>query len=159
MNSGLNHQLLFMLKLNSKMKKYIFLLATLFVLKLTSQNKQILYDFANLPQTLLLNPAQEMPNKFHIGIPILSGVSAELGISGFTLRDIFGVDDININDKVSSVLNNISSNDFVKSHVQLEVLNIGFKLDEKNYLSFGFYEEVDIISYFPDDVLTLFCLW
>ena len=83
------------------MKKLLLLLFILFSFKMFSQNKQVLYDFAELPQTLLLNPGAETNYKFHVGVPLLSGFSAEFGSTGFTVSDLFAVDNRPINDKVS----------------------------------------------------------
>ncbi|WP_298780609.1 DUF5723 family protein [uncultured Polaribacter sp.] len=123
-------------------------------MKTFSQNKQVLYDFAGLPQTLLLNPGAETNFKYHVGIPLLSGVSFDFGSSQFVLSDLFAVDNIDINDKVASVLNSIDERDYLKINTQIEVLNFGFRLNNKTYLSAGFYEELDAIGYYPKDVLT-----
>ena len=120
-----------------------------------SQNKQVLYDFAELPQTLLLNPGAETNYKFHIGVPLLSGVSTEVGTTGFVLTDLFLSDNRSINDKVTDVLTSLKSGDYIKFNSQIEVLNGGFRYNDKMYFSFGFYEEIDAIAYFPKDVITL----
>ena len=120
-----------------------------------SQNKQVLYDFAGLPQTLLLNPGLEIDYKFHIGVPLLSGFSSEIGSTGFSLSEIFAVNNNTINDKISTVLNKIDANDYLKVNTQIEVFSAGFRFDKKTYVSFGFYQELDAIGYAPEDALTL----
>lgn len=122
----------------------------------SAQNQQVLYDFAELPQTLLLNPAAETNYKFHFGVPLLSGFSIGYGSSQAVLTDVFAVDNVNINDKISTMLNSLTSRDFVKFNSQIEVFNGGFRVDEDTYISFGFYEEIDAISYVPKDLITLF---
>lgn len=120
-----------------------------------SQNKQVLYDFAGLPQTLLLNPGLETDYKFHIGVPLLSGFSSEIGSTGFSLSEIFAVNNNTINDKISAVLNKIDANDYLKVNTQIEVFSAGFRFDKKTYVSFGFYQELDAIGYLPKDAFTL----
>ena len=120
-----------------------------------SQNKQVLYDFAGLPQTLLLNPGLETDYKFHIGMPLLSGISSEIKSTGFSLSEIFSVNNNTINDKISAVLNKIDANDYLKVNTQIEVFSAGFRFDKKTYVSFGFYQELDAIGYLPKDALTL----
>jgi len=120
-----------------------------------SQNKQVLYDFAGLPQTLLLNPGLETDYKFHIGVPLLSGISSEIKSTGFSLSEIFSVNNNTINDKISAVLNKIDANDYLKVNTQIEVFSAGFRFDKKTYVSFGFYQELDAIGYLPKDALTL----
>lgn len=137
------------------MKKILYLLL-LVASQIVAQNKQILYNFAELPQTLLLNPALESNYNYHAGIPLLSGISSEIGSSGIVLTDLFAVDGRNINDRISSILTRISPRDFIKNHTQIEILNAGFRLDEKHYISFGFYQEIDAIGYVPRDFLLFF---
>lgn len=138
------------------MKNIFFFLLIFSVAEFVSQNKQVLYDFAELPQTLLLNPGAETNYKFHTGVPLLSGLSMDFGSSGAVLTDVFALDNKNINDKISTVLNALTTRDFLKINTQVEVLNLGFRVDYKTYLSFGFYEEIDAIGYYPKDGITLF---
>ena len=120
-----------------------------------SQNKQVLYDFAGLPQTLLLNPGLETDYKFHIGVPLLSGISSEIKSTGFSLSEIFAVNNNSITNKISAVLNKIDADDYLKVNTQIEVFSAGFRFDKKTYISFGFYQELDAIGYLPKDALTL----
>jgi hypothetical protein len=120
-----------------------------------SQNKQVLYNFAGLPQTLLLNPGSEVNYDFHVGIPLFSGVSAEIGSSGFALSDVFAKDGLDINNKISTVINSLTTQDYLKVYSQIEVLSGGFRVDHKTYLSFGFYTEIDAFGHYPKDVFTL----
>ena len=138
-----------------KMKKILPLLFILFTVKMYSQNKQLLYNFAELPQTLLLNPGAETNYKFHVGIPLLSGFSSEFGSTGATVSDLFTVDNRPINDKVSDIFNKLTRKDHIKINTQIEILTAGFRYDDKNYFSFGFYEEIDAIIYFPKDPVNL----
>ncbi|PQB06164.1 hypothetical protein BST83_02420 [Polaribacter filamentus] len=138
------------------MKKFLFFILVLSVVKISAQNKQVLYDFAELPQTLLLNPGAETNYKFHFGMPFLSGFSIAYGSSDVVLTDIFALDNKNIKDKISTMLNSLSSRYFVKFNSQIEIFNGGFRGDENTYFSFGFYQEIDAITYFPKDFITLF---
>lgn len=137
------------------MKKIVFFLMILCACNLSSQNKQVLYNFAEIPQTLLLNPATEVNYKFHFGLPLLSGFSLEIGSSGFVLSDLFSADTRTFNDKLSSVLSSLDAKDFIKMNTQIEIFNGGFRINDEVYLSFGFYEEIDGIGYYPKDIFTL----
>jgi len=123
--------------------------------KTYSQNKQLLYGFAEIPQTLLLNPGAETNYKFHAGLPLLSGFSSEFGATGFTITDLFTIDNRSINNKVSEVLNKLTAKDHINFNTQIEILNAGFRFNDKNYVSFGFYQEIDAIIYIPKDPLNL----
>jgi hypothetical protein len=137
------------------MKNFLVFLLILFFNKATTQNKQVLYNFAELPQTFLLNPASKTNYNAHIGVPFLSALSFEVGFSGFVLSDVFANDGIDINDKISNVLNRLTTRDYIKVNSQVEVLSGGFRLDNKTYFSFGFYTEIDAFGYYPKDVFTL----
>lgn len=137
------------------MKKHVFFLLIFLGFKLVAQNRQVLYNFAELPQASLLNPAIKTNYKFHIGIPLLSGLSAQIGNSGFVLTDIFADDNKNINDKISLVLNNLKAEDIGMVNTQIEVLNGGFRFNNKIYFSFGFYQEIDGNGNFPVDFFRL----
>jgi hypothetical protein len=137
------------------MKKLVLIFVLLLTVNIFSQNKQVLYDFAGLPQTLLLNPGLETNLKFHIGLPLLSGFSAEVASTGFSVADIFAINSRTITDRVHTVLNSINSSDYLKINSQIEVFSAGFRFDQKTYISFGFYEELDAIGYAPKDILSL----
>ncbi|APZ45077.1 hypothetical protein BW723_01655 [Polaribacter reichenbachii] len=138
------------------MKKIIFLLFIVWLQKTVAQNRQILYNFAELPQTQLLNPAAETNYKFYVGIPLLSGFSTDVGSTGLVLTDLFAKDNIDINDKISAAFSKLSTEDFVKINTQIEVFSGGYRLNDKINFSFGFYEEVDGIGYFAKDVYDLY---
>jgi len=132
-------------------------LVVLFVSSLSyAQNKQILYDFAGLPQTLLLNPGAEVNNKFYVGVPLLSQISMQGSFSGFSAYDIFADDGIHINDKIRAAVNNFGNAEIAVFNEQIEVFSGGFKLKNNSYLSFGIYQELDFLAKVPKDVVDLF---
>ena len=137
------------------MKKIVLLIFLIATVSLKSQQK-LAFSFAESPQTLLLNPGAETNFRSHYGIPMLSNFSFDLGITGFTLNDLFSNDSRAFKTRFEAVLNKINSTDYVSFNTQVEVLNVGFRLDKKTYLSFGFYEELDFISYMPKDFIELF---
>ena len=121
-----------------------------------SQNKQVLYDFSELPQTLLLNPGAEINNKFYVGLPLLSQVSIQGGFTGFSVYDIFADDGVDINDKIRAAINDFGKSEFIGVNQQLDVFNAGFRLKNNNYLSFGYYQELDLLAKIPRDLVDLF---
>ena len=124
---------------------------------LHSQNKQLLFGFKDIPQTLMINPGSEVIFEKHVGFPMLSGFSLEIGSNGFTTYDLFADDGIHINDKLRNLIFNLNPKDHVAINQQLEIFNIGFRLkNEKDYLSFGIYQEFDFINYHPKDAAILF---
>jgi hypothetical protein len=121
-----------------------------------AQNKQVLYDFAGLPQTLLLNPGAEVGQKFHFGMPLFSQLNVQGGFTGFSTYHIFVDNGIDINDKIKKAVNNFGKTEFVAINQQLEVFNGGFRLPNNDYLSFGYYQEFDFLAKIPRDFVDLY---
>ena len=136
------------------MKKYILFLILAITTSINSQ-QQLSFSFGEIPQNLLLNPGAETNFRSHYGIPVLSNFSFTAGFTGFTLADLFSNDSRDFNLKFEEVLNNIDSDDYININTVIEVLSAGFRIDDKTYVSFGFYEELDIITYLPKDISEL----
>ena len=136
------------------MKKYILF----FILAITSSinaQQQLSFSFGEIPQNLMLNPGAETNFKSHYGIPVFSNLSFKAGFTGFTLADLFSNDSRDFNLKFEEVLNKIDSDDYININTVVEVLSAGLRIDDKTYVSFGFYEELDLITYFPKDITEL----
>lgn len=138
----------------------IYLIALLFFCILSfSQNKQLLYNFTAVPQSLMINPGADVTYKYYFGVPMLSGVSLQVGSSGFSAYDLFANNGIDFNTKLRDVVYNASRNDIVTVNEQIEIFSGGFKLgdwmENKGYVSFGLYQEFDFISYIPKDIAIL----
>ncbi len=135
------------------MKNIFLLLFIIIATNIFSQNKQVLYNFANLPQTLLNNPGADIKYNSHIGIPLFSNFSIETGTSGILVSDLFAVNSKPINTKVLEAVNKLSYNDDVKVNFQIDVFNFGYRYGKKNYFSIGFYEEIDLLVHLPKDAI------
>ena len=123
-----------------------------------AQNKQLLYDFQEIPQALLLNPGMQTAYKWHAGIPLLSGIAFQAGTSGISVNDIFANDGLDINDKVRDrAINGLSIRDEISGVYQIEVFYGGFRGRDRpeNYFSFGMYNEGVGINYWPRDLAIL----
>jgi len=125
---------------------------------LCAQNKQLLYDFNEIPQSLMLNPGVKTSEKWHVGIPVLSGLSFQAGTSGVTVNDLFADDGIDFTTKVRErVLDAMTRKDDFSSTSQIEGFYVGFRGRNRpdDYYSFGMYGETDIIVYWPKDLALL----
>lgn len=118
-----------------------------------SQNQQILYDFDEIPQTLMLNPGSDYSHDIYIGVPFLSGISGHGGVTNLTLYDIFSDDGRSINDKIRDKVYGLQNDDSFILNEKIEVFNAGFKFKEDNFFSFGFYEELDFTFYYPREIV------
>ncbi len=95
-----------------------------------SQNKQLLYNFTSVPQSMLTNPGSDVNYNWFVGIPLLSGFSANVGSSSFSVYDLFANNGVDFNTKLRNVVFSTSRNDKVVMNEQLEVFSGGFKLGD-----------------------------
>ena len=136
------------------MKKLVLLVIFAVSISCFSQNKQILYNFTSVPQSMLINPGSDVKYNWFIGIPLFSGFSTNVGSSGFSAFDLFANNGIDFNAKLRNVVFSTSRNDKVSINQQLEIFSGGFKLGDwqkDSYFSFGMYQELDLFSYVPKD--------
>ncbi|MBT0606609.1 DUF5723 family protein [Aequorivita echinoideorum] len=119
------------------------------------QNKQILYGFDEIPQSLMLNPGGKVSQRAHFGIPLLSQIHLNIGSSGVTVFDIFGESSVDINTRIRDKIFEMKNTDFFTATQQLEIFNLGWRAKNGIYFSGGIYQEFDFISYFPRDLAIL----
>ncbi|MGJ8734153.1 MAG: DUF5723 family protein [Cellulophaga sp.] len=123
-----------------------------------AQNKQLMYDFKEVPQSILLNPGIETGLGMYVGVPLLSGISFQAGSSGASVNDFFANDGLDINDKIRErALYGMKPTDELSGSFQVEILNVGFrsKKNPDNFYSFGIYTEGDAIGYWFKDYAIL----
>ncbi|KIA82481.1 DUF5723 family protein [Flavobacterium sp. AED] len=140
------------------MRKIIFLFVLFISFKSISQNKQILYNFTSIPQSLMTNPGSDVKYKGYFGVPLLSGISANVGSSGFSAYDLFANDGVDFNVKLRNVVFSTTRKDKATINEQIELFNGGFKVGDwqsNSYISFGMYQEFDFLSYMPKDLAIL----
>ncbi|CAM2994666.1 DUF5723 family protein [Flavobacterium frigoris] len=139
-------------------KVYLFLMVFI-AAGCFSQNKQILYNFTTVPQSLMTNPGADVSYKFYFGVPLLSGISGNVGSTSFSAYDLFADNGVDFNTKLLNVVHRSSQNDKLVFNEQLEVFSGGFKLgdwlENKGYISFGMYQEFDFMMFMPKDVAIL----
>ena len=136
------------------MRKFHLFLLSVFQLSCFAQNKELLYNFTAIPQSSLVNPGADVAYKFYFGVPVLSGISANLGSSSFSAYDLFANNGVDFNDKVRNVINRSSAKDKTQVNQQLELFSGGFRIggkDSQSYISFGAYQEFDFLMYVPKD--------
>ena len=121
-----------------------------------SQNQQNLYGFGDLPHTLLLNPGARVYNKFHIGVPLVAHHSVSGGFSGFSVYDLFADDGSDINMKLRAVVSDFGKSEFFSFNQQSEIISVGFRYNRDDYISFGYYEEINAIGKIPRDLVDLY---
>ena len=136
----------------------VFLISILWVcISVHGQNKQLLYDFTEIPQSLMINPGSNIDFDWYSGIPMLSGISFQAGSSGISVNDIFANDGIDFNDKIREhAINGMGIRDELSGTYQIELLNGGYRGKNPNeFYSFGIYHEGDVIGYWFKDYALL----
>lgn len=136
------------------MRKTYLLIILALHLSCFAQNKEVLYNFTAIPQSSLVNPGADVSYKYYFGVPVLSGISANLGSSSFSAYDLFAKNGVDFNDKVRNIINNSSSKDKAQVNQQLELFSGGFRVggkESQSYISFGAYQEFDFLMYVPKD--------
>ena len=136
------------------MRKIILVFLLMLTVISYSQNKQLLYNFTAVPQSLMTNPGSDVKYNWYFGVPLLSGISVNVGSSGFSAYDLLANDGVDINVKLRNVIFSSTSKDNVAVNEQVELLSGGFKLagqEHDSYVSFGIYQEFDFLSYIPKD--------
>ena len=124
----------------------------------SAQNKEVLYDFAEIPQALLINPGIQTSKQWSVGVPLLSSISLHAGSNAVTVQDIFANDGVDINDKVrDKVIYNMSITDEISGNYQMDLINVGFRTKNRpdDFYSFGMYLEGDAIGYYFKDLALL----
>ncbi|MFV8393696.1 DUF5723 family protein [Flavobacterium sp. LB2P6] len=140
------------------MRKIILIFALFLTIGCFSQNKQILYNFTSVPQSLLTNPGSDVKYNWYFGIPLLSGISTNVGSSGFSAYDLFADNGVDFNVKLRNVVFSTTRKDRIAVNEQIELFNGGFKIAGEqgdSYVSFGMYQEFDFMSYVPKDIAIL----
>ena len=133
------------------MKRFLTVLGLLLCFVGHAQ-QELLFSFAESPQTLLLNPGAETNFSYHYGIPYLNNLQVSAGATSFSLADLFLDDGGGFTDKVKSVVNSSNADDFLNVNLRNDLLFGGIRYDRRTYISFGFYQEADFIFYLPKDI-------
>ena len=121
-----------------------------------SQNKQLLFGFGDIPQSLMQNPGQRVEFERHFGIPFFSQIHLNGGSSGLSMYDVFANDSQeDINSRIGRLIFELSPDDFFTATQQLEVISVGWRNASDWYLSAGVYQELDAIVYYPKDLAIL----
>ena len=138
------------------MKKIFLIFLLLLSIFSFGQNKEILYNFTTIPQTLLTNPGADVSYKAYIGIPLLSGINLNIGTNSFSVYDVYGNTGVSFDAKLKNIASKMTSNDRISLNEQIDILNAGFKIggiNSKSYVSFGVYQEFDFLTYLPKNLI------
>lgn len=141
------------------MRNPILLIVSLSMLCFSrAQYQPLLYDFTEIPQSLLLNPGAKAGYSWYAGVPALSGVFFQVRSNALTYNDLFAVNGLNFYQNVEqNALNRLTPKDEVGTSFQIDLLNGGFRSrgHPENFYSFGMYLQHDLQVYWPRDIALL----
>lgn len=112
---------------------FLFLLVSFF---LNAQNT--MYFMECIPQSSSSNPAFIPDLKFHIGLPLISGIAEETYNSGFTYSELNTfLDNLdNENYDPEEFIKSIGDKNKFTTEASANILSFGFRLKEKGYFTF-----------------------
>ena len=121
------------------------------------QNKSLLYDFSEVPQSLMLNPGVQSDFQWFVGVPVLSQFSFQVGVSGFSANTVVANDGLDFTDKIRDrLIDGLTPNDELSGNYQIEILSFGFRgRESNNFYTGGIYHEGDAIGYWFRDYAIL----
>ncbi len=145
-----------------KLKRILYLFLFFLPEILSAQNKQILYDFNQTPQTLMLNPGAVVNFDNHLGMPFFSNIFFQGGVSNADINynhinnEIEKIEDPSRED-ILNIINDIyRGEDFFSFSQRWEAFNMGLRLKNKNiYMSFGMYQQLEGFAKDPEEMLDL----
>lgn len=138
------------------MIRYIVILFLLFPLLLSAQNTMYFMD--NVPQSISYNPAFFPKADFFIGVPALSGASAQVYNSAFSYNDLndFKNNISNPGFNAGDFLNSFGTENELLAEAKISLLSFGFRIRDKSFLSFSIDANSNIVSKSPTDIMYLF---
>ncbi len=122
---------------------------------LTAQNSINYYNLAQEPMAIMENPAYDLRVKRHISVPFIGSNNLQFVSSGFTLSSLFADNAIPFTDKIHSVVYGLDKKDFIMTNQKMGLFQMGQRLPNAAYLSYGLYEEWDLYATFPVEFLKI----
>jgi len=100
-----------------------------------------------------MNPSFTPHGKFHIGIPLLSGISYSYTNSGFRYSDLFKTNaSNNLILDMGNAIKELKSRNYISLHAETEILAFGIK-SGRNYFSLNVTEKADINFLFSKSLI------
>ncbi len=126
-----------------------------------AQHSNILYFMDGVPQSYLVNPANQPRCNLYIGIPVISPFQVFLGSSSFNVSDIMWYENdstrffYNTLESQEDFLNKLGKNNFISAEASTNIFSFGFKSGEL-YYTYDLTERVTFRGYYPGDLFRLF---
>ncbi len=130
-----------------------------------AQRNLSIYNLTATPQSYLLNPGRMPLSNMYVSLPIIGGINASYGNSGFTLANLNLINNNNGNEQGDNNFFKNNFKDFIgvlqpQNHLytdaSINLLGFGMKLGARNYVSFQATENINIQADYPRSLFELF---
>jgi outer membrane protein OmpA-like peptidoglycan-associated protein len=119
-----------------------------------SQQDFVMYNMQFVPQRTYTNVANLPASKVNIGLPIISSMYFNVGNSGFKYTDLIRKrHDDSLYIDTENMLSKLNPNNYLTGSVQSDLISVGFKVKEKNYISINITEKVHTRFRYPKDLI------
>lgn len=141
----------------------IFFLLTTF--SSFAQRNLSVYNLTATPQSYLLNPGRMPLSNMYVSLPIIGGINASYGNSGFTLANLSLINNNSSNEQGNNNFFKNNFKDFIgilqpQNHLytdaSVNLLGFGMKLGHRNYVSFQATENFNVQVDYPRSLFELF---
>ena len=146
-----------------KTKRTYILAALMAAITLSASAQQVntLYFLENAPMRHTINPAFQPVSKGYLSISPLGWMSFSFGNNSLTLSDVLMVDPatghtitpMHPNGDKEKFLNKLKSVSLVNGEVTMSLLNMGFRIKDKGFLTIGLTERVQFGSTQPKSMM------
>lgn len=130
--------------------------------ELAAQYNQTQY-FMNLPQAGMANPAYRPSGRVYVGLPALSGVYFSINNNMMSFSELF--QPVPGGDSLMTILhpqydreaflNSLGRSSFVSAEASVQILGLGFTVDDNWYIDFGLSQRASASLRLPTDLFTL----
>jgi len=115
----------------------------------------------NLPQNHFLNPAIKPSSRFYIGLPVITGVSEEIGNDFLKVSDIIPpgtIIDSTFFTKldINKLAANLKSRNTITTNTGIQLLGLGLTFGKDLYIFFDIIDRIDANLIFPRDLMKLY---
>ena len=144
-----------------------YLAATIIAICASASAQQVntLYYMQNVQERSDYNPAFQPIHGFYLDLPVLPNFRAGFGNNSLKLNDVLYNQRINGIDSTITFMHpladknkfydKLKKNTKISTGLTFNILNFGFRFKEKNYLTFGINEKIDVRGNLPKDVFKL----
>lgn len=140
-------------------RKAIFTGVVFYLMGFTSFSQQdfTLYNMPQVPQSSHANPSTIPNAKVNISLPLLvPNIYYSGSNSGFRLADAFQRrDDDSLVINMENMLSKLKPKNYLVQNLDIELLNVGVRIKEKNYVSFSVIEKLNATVTYPKDLFVL----